>query len=214
MVINLELRKAYRVVSHNPDYVLQSFDPRTTLYWFEPGGIKNEPCFIETNIPILATVPPDTRLYHDFTTKNGAAKRFMPLFKEEELVVIGKDMLEQPGFPTDVPLRELYSELSIRSRFKQFNGIIRHVLPSSVDSLKATEKLQKQAFAQLDPSRIVREGDIEDEFVSSFVAAYIMSPDSEGIYDFSERSLELVSDEALKVFGDKLWESLPTRRSK
>jgi hypothetical protein len=213
-VINLEERKAYRVFSHDPDSVLQSFDPLTTLYWFEPAGSTGVgPFYEDITIPTLATVSPDRSRYHEFE-KNGAARLYMPLFKEEELVTIGRDMLEQPDFPSDTALRELYTEESIRSRFKRFDGIIRHVLPLSVASLEVTRKSQNQAIANIDASKLLAGCDIENQVVSHFVAVYDMSPDSEEKYNFSKYGLKIVSEEVEELLKDKWYKtSLSDRMS-
>ena len=59
--------------------LLQCFDPKKSLYLYEPGKSLEEPHFEGLSLPIMCSVSPDIRRYKEFE-KNGALKFFMPLW--------------------------------------------------------------------------------------------------------------------------------------
>lgn len=132
--------------------VIESFHPESTEYLFEPSGLTNgvtEPFWNGLSLPIKAMCEPDKRRYKEFC-KNGGVKAYMPCWTEEELVLAGR-MLEDKG---QVPEGMDYSEKGIRGRYRQFGGIIRHVLPSSVDYLEGIEGEQSGALKSLEAEKL------------------------------------------------------------
>ena len=134
--------------------VLCCFDPTTMLYFFEPmKTTRIEPYANEFRgqLSTLATVPPDSSNYHQFSKV--ASTKYMPVFTELELLAIGRDMRTRPGF--DSSLDMLYTDDAIRDRFKTFNGIIRYVLPQWGGScLTSAVKSFVSAARNIDPARI------------------------------------------------------------
>jgi hypothetical protein len=110
------------------------FNPKTTLYFFEPGGILNtQPLYEDIDITTFATTSHIDR-YKGFCKVGDEVH--MPPFRLDELVDIGKYISKHEDFqnaPDD--LKFLYNEGSIRERFSRYSGIIRHVLPTSVHGL-------------------------------------------------------------------------------
>lgn len=140
--------------------LLMCFDPETTMYFFEPGKTTNIEPFVNENmldIPTLATVSPDTSRYKE--TSKISDILYMPVFTENELLAIGRDMRTRPVF--DGRLKDLYFDDNIRSRFATFNGIIRHVLPISSSELKESLVNQKAATGTIDAMKFLT-GTIED----------------------------------------------------
>ena len=148
--------------------VLRCFEPTTTLYFYEPmQSKKQEPC---ANVhaempPTLATVSPDISRYHEF--EKIASKVYMPVFTEEELVAIGRDMSRRDDFSEE--LRVHYSDDKIRERFKMFNGIIRHVLPTSITSLTTPLEKRELALNSTNAADFLK-GTIENTTVSHYLA--------------------------------------------
>eukprot|EP01036_Dinobryon_divergens_P028471 gene28471-37421_t len=155
----IKAKIVHRVDAH-PN-VLESFDPATTMYFFEPGGSIREPMWEYTKMSILATCPPGLSRYKQFC-KNGAEQVFMPLFLEDELLTIGRHMREQPEFPAE--LSDLYSDDNIHKSFIEHGGIIRHVLPNSAVKWWALKRDKTAAINEIIDWRKYfanRDGEIE-----------------------------------------------------
>ena len=102
--------------------LLQCFDPKKSLYLYEPGKSFEEPYFEELSLPIMCSVSPDIRRYKEFE-KNGALKFFMPPWTLPELLAVGEFVRKRS--PNQVPL----SPEDMSKRYYEFGGIFRHVLP-------------------------------------------------------------------------------------
>ena len=46
--------------------LLQCFDPKKSIYLYEPGESNKGPLFAELSIPIMCSVSPDIRRYKEF----------------------------------------------------------------------------------------------------------------------------------------------------
>jgi hypothetical protein len=111
----------------------------------------------------------------------------MPLFTEDELLVIGRHMRQQPNFPVD--LNKLYTDASIRQSFIEYGGIIRNVLPGSVLASERCIAEKKRAIDGVDWSKYFADPDIESPHISHFVVKYVVTPPH-----FNGVSFELVSE--------------------
>ena len=182
--------------------VLRCFDPATTLYFFEPGKTKNIEPYADENLlsmSTLATVSPDRSRYNEFVKV--AKKVYMPVFTEEELVAIGRDMKTRPDFNS--ALENLYSDKEIRGRFEIFNGIIRHVLPQSQDELQQVLQERAVALEGIDAVKFLY-GDIESQIISHYAAVYDVAADENGAYDYFKMGLSIVNQEIKKKLQDRL----------
>ena len=198
----LDQRVVHKFIALNAGFVLQCFDPATTLYFFEPGKTKNIEPYADENLlsfSTLATVSPDKSRYNEFIKI--AQRVFMPVFTEEELVAIGRDMKTRPDFNS--ALEYLYSDKEIRGRFEIFNGIIRHVLPQNQVELQQVRQERDVALENIDAAKVLY-GDIESQIISHYVAAYDVAVDESGVYDFSKMGLSLVNQEIKKKLQDRL----------
>ena len=148
--------------------VFDCFDPKTTICLYEPGRSSEEPFWDTTTLPILATVSPMLSRYKEFK-KNGGKTVYMPLFTRSELLDIGCDMREMPGgLPTRV------TDIGISDRFKEFGGIIRHVLSDDADDIEEARKQRVQAINKLDCSKLLsaENSTLEDPDVSHLIFSY------------------------------------------
>ena len=182
--------------------VLQSFDPATTLYFFEPGKTTGIEPFADENslaIPTLETVSPDPSRYKEF--RKIATKAYMPVFTKNELVAIGRDMRTRPNFPKS--LQALYTDEDIGARFDTFNGIIRHVLPESQKCLLESRQERSKAIQAVDPLNFLR-GDIEDGKVSHYLAVYEVARGEDGVFDFTSHSLKTVAPDVKTTLENRL----------
>ena len=183
--------------------VFDCFDSATTVYFFEPGSSKDiQPFANENRLPsmsTLATVAPDRHRYNEYAKV--ARKMYMPVFTEDELLAIGRDMRSRPDF--DSTLENLYSDDEIRGRFGIFNGIIRHVLPRYVDQLPQVLQERTTALDTIDVVKFLR-GSIEDHSVSHYAAIYVVFADENGKYDFSRVQQSPVNHEVAKILKDRI----------
>ena len=187
----LEQQVVYNIDEKTIGAVLRCFDPATMVYFFEPMKVKGVEPFAnddEFNLSTLATVSPDISRFHEFLKV--AALKYMPLFTENELLAIGRDMRARPDF--DATLKALYEDDAIRNRFKRYNGIIRHVLPQDVDTLKKLEIVREKAVNNVDASQVVA-GDLMHQTISHYVAVFKVDES-----DFSTADLDVVSAKVLR----------------
>lgn len=137
-------REHLEVDTINPS-IFKHFDHKRTLYMFEPYDTSTlGPSFTQTKT--VATMSPQEVRYKEYVTQlRGTIFLYMPLYSEEQLVAIGLDMAKQPNFPEE--LRSFYSDAAIRDRFRKFGGVIRTVLPVSMDVEKqAKSRCYKPIF--------------------------------------------------------------------
>ena len=176
-VYDIENRLAYYLDSASRGLLL-CFDPKLTLYLFEPAELKQEPFYHGVQSPTLATVSPDSRRYKEFT-KNGAIRVYMPTYTCDELLAAGDYLMKQSHFPK--AMKDLYSPVKIAKRHDEFGGIFRHVLPSSVKVLQDYYEKRRLAIDNCNAKDILsNRNSIEDETVSSFVMAMIVERSGEG----------------------------------
>ena len=187
-IYDIENRVAYECDANK--LLLKCFDPKVTLYLYEPGNLKTEPYFDGLRLPILATVSPDSSRYKEFS-KNKATKLYMPTYTCDELLAAG-DYLLKRGRVTD-DMTELYSPDEIKKRYNDFGGIIRHALPDSVTILGDIYKKSELAVGNCDAKGIISNlNTIEDEMVSSFVMAMVVQ--RSGLERFRNFNTTFVSD--------------------
>ena len=177
--------------------VLYCFDPKTTLYFFEPGESKVEPMWAGTTMSIFSCCSPDEIRYKEFC-KNRGIKLYMPLFTISELQSIGKHMRAQLDFPFD--LNSLYSDEGIMKSYNEYGGIIRHVLPTSLSYVKSIEDMKLQAINVADWEQYMRNSNIERSDISHFIVKYVVCRSTFEIlsYDLVNTELELKIKKFLK----------------
>ena len=150
---------------------LKCFDPKVTLYLYEPGELKTEPFFYDLKLPMLATVPPYSSRYKSFT-KHNAYPLYMPTYTCEELQAAGDYLLKRECVPND--MMKLYGPDQIKKRHHDFGGIYRHVLPSSINSLTTYYAIRRMAMDLCDAKGILSNANtIEDDIVSISIMATI-----------------------------------------
>jgi hypothetical protein len=205
----LEQRVVYSISSkYQVTNLLECFDPKTTLYFYEPGISRAEPVADEKSmlIPTLATMPPDINLYKHFAKLRSTTKVFMPVFKEEELVAIGRDMRARPKFPS--ALRKLFTKKAIRERFETHNGIMTHVLPRSESELQRIAREYADAFQRMDVPNFTS-GTIEDQTSSAHLAIYDVQLDDDEddneFYNFYIAELSTVNSDVQQKINDYVW---------
>ena len=196
-VFFIKEKVAHELKTASPWYVLSCFDPNTTLYFFEPDTEEIEPVIKTSVKSILATCSPNIKRYHEFR-KNRAKTRYMPLFTKEELLTIGRHMREQPGFPSE--LTDLYSDDGIIIGYKEYGGIIRHVLPDDPETYKELEGLKNDAIEDLDWQQYMRNPKLENPRISHFIVTYKVTPPNfhEVSYEIVNQAMEERLEERLK----------------
>ena len=176
--------------------VLYCFDPKTTLYFFEPGESKVEPMWAGTTMSIFSCCSPDEIRYKEFC-KNRGLKLYMPLFTISELQSIGKHMRAQPHFPCD--LKSLYSKKGISNSYHHYGGIIRHVLPSSLEYVESIERMKNEAIEEADWLQYMKSPNIENSKISHFIVKYEVCRST-----FKLLSYELINEEMKEIVAKKL----------
>ena len=202
-VYDISNETVYELLDTNEIFTSLKKDYQKSLYLMEPGTkVKIGPHL--NDVPTLITVSPDTR-YGAFQ-KNGGVYFYMPCYTEQELLTIGnylrgnKDV--NPPIPSRLPegMDEEYTEESLKNRFKQFGGIIRHVLPLSTQNLDDTKAKQKQAIREVIKNNqavhILSSSTIEDKKLSHFIAQYQVPIKTEGNkIRFRKPTLEITSQD-------------------
>ena len=153
--------------------IFDYFDPKSTIYFYEPGRSKSEPHFERLELPIFMIVSPEISRYKEFT-KNGGKKLYMPLLTREELVTIGNFLVKENKVSG---LEDFYSKENIVERYEEFGGIYRHVFPSSIDYVKQIRLVKKIYIENLSKEtkeKLVLNADIENIHISHLVARYIV----------------------------------------
>jgi hypothetical protein len=160
--------------------LLGSFDPKKSLYLYEPGSSLKGSHYEELSIPTMCSVSPDERRYKEFY-KNGAAKLYMPSWTLPELQAIRNFAKER--HPDQIWL----SEQDTYDRFNEFGGIFRHIFSRNIGLVRED---QKRAIEDLDPRTfLLDEIDRGRRQVSHLVAQYQVS--IEGNHAF--RDVQLIS---------------------
>ena len=172
--------------------LLRCFDPKKVSYFYEPGDLKAEPT--DSNLWTLATVSPDPIHYKEFSKRGGVDTFYMPPYEKEELLVIGAVMKKSPDFLQ--ALKPFYEEDSINSRFNQYGGIIRRVLPSSVGRIKFDADSYQLELEKIPKNTLSAVMDAESavDLGSYFTLLTPMKNDSK--YTFTRSKVVFASDQA------------------
>lgn len=201
----IEKQVVHRIDSRQMATLLSCFDPAESLYFYEPGKTHNlEPYACKNSMyvpPTLATMPPDWSSYNQFSKI--ADVLYMPVFTEEELLTIGRDMRGRPDVEEGV--QELFSDEAIRGRFAMFNGIIRHVLPMDEYKLDRLVLERNGALERIEAVSFLA-GEIERRTLSDYLAVYAVEQpvDGQGDLDFAKRHTVMASTEVEKYFREAL----------
>lgn len=165
--------------------ILLTADPLTTLYFFEPEKSTEEPFFV--NIPTMITVSPNSTRYHEFIKQKSAARLYMPVWLEDELLAVRKHILPKP------------TEEEVKERFKEFGGIFRYVFGSESVRIEAREK-RKDEIENVDVRKLVTARTIEDSRVSHLIAMFCNIPtrDCPGSPAFRSFKIDIVSKKVLE----------------
>jgi hypothetical protein len=193
----LEEKVTHSIPNFNTS-IFELFDPKTCIYFFEPGSTKDvEPCYTNNRLPIFATVSPLISRYKEFI-KNGAMKLFMPCLELDELLTIGEYLLNNDKIP--VKMHDLYSQEKIKERFNEYGGIYRHVLPLHKSYLQEIAKQKISSINKLTKEKIDRlllNPNIEDQTIGHFLLQYKVL--KEGLFSFENYTMEFVNDNIIKI---------------
>ena len=196
-IYDIEKRVAYRELPADPR-ILKHFDPAVTLYLYEPAETKNrEPYYYDIECSTLVTVLPHTGRYKQFL-RNGGVYVYMPIYERQELLDIGKHLLDQENFPEPFRKSDLYSPKNISDRFEEFGGIIRHVLPICLSLLDQVRCAQDWAVNRKDALTALISSSIEDDRVSDLLRQMHIRRLSDGSYDFRNFHTEIVNDDIVE----------------
>jgi hypothetical protein len=146
--------------------LLQALDPDRALYFYEPLQSLKEP---ELNhfISTFATMSPNPVRYHEFRKKN-PCRLYYPLRTLKELKAIYNHMITTSGVldpPTDIN----YPEIELR--FKEFGGVIRHVICSR-KALADARQDKLRRIQELDFKVLLKDPNIERQEVSHYIMCY------------------------------------------
>ena len=170
-VYDIENCTAYKALPADPR-ILRYFNSKVTLYLLEPGESTGvSPYYVGIKCPIFITVSPDTRRYKEFR-KNGGICVYMPIYEFEELLDIGKYLLDQGQIPVD--MSSLYSPENIKDRFEEYGGIFRYVLPFTLKALKDVRVQKSDALGACNAARLLNVESIEDGLVSHLLKQMIV----------------------------------------
>ena len=198
-VYDIENRLAYKGKADK--LLLECFDPKVTLYFYEPAEVKTEePFFFGLNLATLATVSPRDERYHEFR-KNRGQPKYMPTYTLDELLTVGEYLLQQDSFPKSMITE--FSKKSIIDRYVKYGGIIRHALPPNTDALELIRGLSAQAIIDCDATKLLTfDGNIEKGEVSHFIMQMNVSRTVPN--RFKEFLIEFVSDDVRTALEAKI----------
>jgi len=110
-----------------------------------------------------------------------------------ELFTASEIMVNANIVPDD--LKQEYEKKSVENRFNQYGGIIRHVLPSDLEEIKAKETLMTEAIENADLMKILGKQEIPNEIkdISHFLAQFVV--EREGEKAFELKKIDFVSDD-------------------
>ena len=158
--------------------LLRCFDPKKSIYLYEPEGSSKEPNFGGLMIPTVCTSPPDASTFKQFV-KNGAVKLYMPTWTLPELQAVRTFITDHS--PGRMPL----TEDDIAVRFHEFGGIFRHVFAPNSDYIKGE---QERGIEDL----FIGDDDEGPRHESNHVAQYRVATD--GPRSFREARVDVVGD--------------------
>ena len=154
-LINLEQGKAFTCSNKEGYYILEFLKPEKAYYIVEPKNFHEEPHQGEHTIKTCITASPDERRFKEFH-KSGAVKLYMPVWKLEELHIVGKDVVANT---TCERTKRMLTEQQIEERFRRFGGIIRYVISASDDYIQDMQSNQATAISHTKPADIYVDGD-------------------------------------------------------
>jgi hypothetical protein len=94
----------------------------------------------------------------------------MPVLECNELLAIGKYLIEKEKIPID--MQDLYSEENIKKRFEEYGGIYRHVLPTSksyLNQIKVQKRNVIDGLTREQMNKLISAANIEDPDISDFL---------------------------------------------
>ena len=179
--------------------LLGATHPSHSLYWYEPAETKDIPITWNEDVPMLATVSADIRRYEEYQKFPGVLKFYMPVWTEEELLCVGKDM--RLRMEEGSALYDFFSPEKISDRFKKYGGIFRFVLTTSIDYLNDVDMSRKDALRKADVKQLLSSTDIQVQDASSYVLHYDVV--TKGEHAFMYTSMKFASQEVEKFITRK-----------
>ena len=154
-LINLQQSKAFTHSDKGGHYILNFLKPEEAFYIVEPGSSLIEPYRGRHTIKTCITASPDERHFKEFH-KKGAVKLYMPVWKLEELHIVGKDVVTNT---TCEHTKRMLTVQQIEERFRRFGGIIRYVISACDDYIQDMRSKQTMAISRTKPADIYVDGD-------------------------------------------------------
>ena len=97
----LETGEALKTTKVNEDFLLY-FNPKTTLYLYEPRlDVVNSP-FICDGMPTVSTVSPNNNRYKELRKVSGFDFLYFPLWKENELQAVAEYIRQSKSSSEDI----------------------------------------------------------------------------------------------------------------
>ena len=128
--------------------LLDCFDPKVTLYYYEPGFTTEPPSM--SSLPMLMTVPPNKKRYHQVKKLGSVEMMYMPTYALDELLSVGDHLHLREKIP-----KGQFTQSDIEARYHEFGGIIRYILANT----KKLDTIRRDAAATLhafDPKQMLR----------------------------------------------------------
>ena len=191
VIMILETCEAF--ITYNVEsFILRSLDSDTTLYLFKPDQTKEQKPFnICPNMHLVGTVSPNDGRYKETMKLPGALMFYFPLWEKKELVTLANYVVTSSSSDMPKYLQEFYSEEQTESRFEEFNGVLRSVLPDSPQKLDDIRRLRDEAITNVSMEAVMIAGNIESKEVPHFVAKMIVP--RTGPLAFRTFALDIVS---------------------
>ena len=166
-------------VNSNSYGVLSCFDPKKSIYLYEPEGSVHGPHYGPW-IPTVCTSPPEASTFKEFV-KNGAVEIYMPTWTLPELQAVRTFIADRS------PERMSLTEDDIAERYHAFGGIFRHVFAPNPDFIKEEQKrgIDELFLGDIEQGR-------QDGSDHVYVAQY--SVETQGSRSFEDAEIDFVSD--------------------
>ena len=161
-IYDIEKRVAYQELPADLR-ILYYFDPEVTLYLFDPSTSKNMESYCDNfEYSTLATVSPDSSRHKYFVRNKRMLPLYMPIYERQELLDVGNYMLGQETFPESLRSDDFYSPKNISDRYRLFGGVIRYVLPASIEKLHQYRAALDRALDECDLTTLLSSNIITD----------------------------------------------------
>jgi hypothetical protein len=157
--------------------LLKALDPDKALYFYDPGKSLDEPELAHF-ISIFATMSPNPIRYHEFKKKH-PIRLYYPMWSLEELKAVHRHMNTADGVidpPSDI------SDDDIAARFREFGGILRHVICSKRALIAAREDRTKH-IQEVDFKLVLQDPNIERPSVSHYIMCYKVKTQGADAYE-------------------------------